>query len=845
MRSCVLPYWESPIRGSPAWPIGSPVQDGSIVSAVPGTTRDVVERSFLHRGKTFQVLDTAGIRRKSRVQDPVEYYSVNRAIESIGRADLVFLTIDATEGLVDQDKKIAGQAVKEGRGVVIVLSKWDLLKNTQRLLEEVSEKVRFQFPVLGFAPIVPVSALTGFGVRSLLDTALEVWNQLHRRVGTGRLNQALEAWSAHYRLPVRGKNYKIRFMTQISANPVEFVVFVNRLSGFPVSYTQYLENCIRRDLGVPLVPVGIRVPAEQETRAMKSWSIGEVARFLGVKPHVIRYWESELPLLSPRKGLSGRREYSGSEIRLLLRFRHLLYDKKFTIEGAKGRLWEELGASADPDLAARFSEMRTDLIDALMTVRRAHGGNTTGEGEEMPEKPASSRMEKPASSRMEKPASSPMEPASSRMRTRKLTDGRRHQGKARLDGTGTPVRPLARAPRADEKTASRRPRRPRPLPCPDSFAKGSRRRKQVPAPRRPLRTLSPPLCVARRSSVDREAADLGEDHIRRGRTALLTVAGGQGSRLGFDGPKGMFPVTPLRRLTLFAWFAEKLLAARRRYGVVIPWLIMTGSQNHRATQEYFEKQEWFGLGRDTVRLFMQGSLPSLSPEGRLLLGPDGGLLVNPDGHGGVIDALRRSGGLAAMQEQGVEQLFYFQVDNPLVRAPDPVFLGFHCREGARISSKVIEKAYPEEKLGIIVTMGGKQAVIEYSDLDDARMHARDADGRLLYCQGSIAIHILEVAFLANPCAEASLAHRAKEGQDAQSHRRRHRNCREGRRQDGDVRVRCDSRRGKRAVFRDRSRGGVRSPEEPRGGGLRGDLPARPGGARGPMAHGVRRRGAPG
>jgi GTP-binding protein len=232
-------------------------EDGSIVSAVPGTTRDVVEASFLHRGRTFQILDTAGIRRKSRVQDPVEYYSVNRAIESIGRADLVFLMIDATEGLVDQDKKIAGQAVKEGRGVVIVLSKWDLLKNTPRLLEDAREKVRFQFPVLGFAPIVPVSALTGFGVRSLLDTALEVWNQLHRRVGTGKLNQALEAWSAHYRLPVRGKNYKIRFMTQISANPVKFVVFVNRLSGFPVSYTQYLENCIRRDLDVPLVPVGI------------------------------------------------------------------------------------------------------------------------------------------------------------------------------------------------------------------------------------------------------------------------------------------------------------------------------------------------------------------------------------------------------------------------------------------------------------------------------------------------------------------------------------------------------------------------------------------------------------
>ncbi|HYW83267.1 MAG TPA: MerR family transcriptional regulator, partial [Spirochaetia bacterium] len=137
---------------------------------------------------------------------------------------------------------------------------------------------------------------------------------------------------------------------------------------------------------------------------MKSWSIGEVARFLGVKPHVIRYWESELPLLSPRKSLSGRREYTGNEIRLLLRFRHLLYDKKFTIEGAKGRLWEELGASADPDLAARFSEMRTDLIDALMTVRRTHGGNSPGEGDDMQDNSAGARKDNSAGARKENSA---------------------------------------------------------------------------------------------------------------------------------------------------------------------------------------------------------------------------------------------------------------------------------------------------------------------------------------------------------------------------------------------------------------------------------------------------------
>ena len=240
-------------------------EERSIVSPVPGTTRDVVEGTFEHKGRTLRILDTAGIRRKSRVTDPIEYYSVNRAIESIARADIVVLMMDASLGIVDQDKKIAQQAVKEGRGVVLVPGKWDLQKDTAKLREAVRDLVRFQFPVLGFAPIVPVSALTGYGVRALLDTALQVWEQLHARVGTGRLNQSLETWLAHYRLPVRGKNYKIRFMTQVSSNPVRFVAFVNRMSGFPLAYNQYLENCIRRDLGFALVPVAVEFKPSRKT----------------------------------------------------------------------------------------------------------------------------------------------------------------------------------------------------------------------------------------------------------------------------------------------------------------------------------------------------------------------------------------------------------------------------------------------------------------------------------------------------------------------------------------------------------------------------------------------------
>ena len=239
---------------------------GSIVSAVPGTTRDVVEGRFEYRGRAFEVLDTAGIRRKSRVTDDVEYYSVNRAIESIQRADLVFLMIDASEGLVDQDKKIAGQALKEGRGLVIVPSKWDLLGEAPGLAAQVSDRVRFQFPVVGFAPISPVSSLTGYGIRDLLDTSLSVWEQLRRRVGTGRLNAALEAWTDHYALPGRG-TYKIRFATQVGSNPVRFVIFVNRAAGFPASYVSYLENCIRRDLGFPHVPIAIEVRKSGKTDA--------------------------------------------------------------------------------------------------------------------------------------------------------------------------------------------------------------------------------------------------------------------------------------------------------------------------------------------------------------------------------------------------------------------------------------------------------------------------------------------------------------------------------------------------------------------------------------------------
>jgi GTP-binding protein len=246
----------------------------SIVSSEPGTTRDVVAGSFTWRGTRFRLLDTAGLRRRTHVDGDVEYYSAARSREAVRECDLVFLVLDAVEGLADQDKKIAALATAEGRGLLIVLNKWDLVERAVDTVgrragsaAEARERIRFQFPVLAYAPVLTVSAATGAGVARLLATAVEVRAQLTRRATTGRLNQALAGWVARYRPPGRDVNYRVRYLVQVSANPVRFAAFVNRRAGFPVTYVHYLENCIRRDFGMPNVPVAIEL--RQSRRASR------------------------------------------------------------------------------------------------------------------------------------------------------------------------------------------------------------------------------------------------------------------------------------------------------------------------------------------------------------------------------------------------------------------------------------------------------------------------------------------------------------------------------------------------------------------------------------------------
>jgi UDP-N-acetylglucosamine/UDP-N-acetylgalactosamine diphosphorylase len=239
----------------------------------------------------------------------------------------------------------------------------------------------------------------------------------------------------------------------------------------------------------------------------------------------------------------------------------------------------------------------------------------------------------------------------------------------------------------------------------------------------------------------------GETALAAGRVAAFTVAGGQGTRLGYDGPKGTFPVTPVKGKTLFQVFAEKLLAAGRRYGRPLHWFIMTSHQNHAATEAFLAEHRHFGLDPGRVHCFRQGRMPAVDFAGRILLEEPGAIALSPDGHGGSLRALDRSGALDLMAAEGVDILSYFQVDNPLVRCIDPAFVGWHVRRQSEMSSKMVPKAYPEEKLGHFCVHQGHVVVIEYSDLPMALQREVDAAGQLRYRAGSIAIHVLDREFI--------------------------------------------------------------------------------------------------
>jgi UDP-N-acetylglucosamine/UDP-N-acetylgalactosamine diphosphorylase len=267
-----------------------------------------------------------------------------------------------------------------------------------------------------------------------------------------------------------------------------------------------------------------------------------------------------------------------------------------------------------------------------------------------------------------------------------------------------------------------------------------------------------------------QAKAMGEAALRAGRVAAFTVAGGQGTRLGWDGPKGTFPVTPVRRKPLFQVFAEKLRAAGVRYGRPLHWFIMTSHANHEATAAFFAEHKFFGLDPARVHFFRQGRMPAVDFTGKILLEAPDRIAMSPDGHGGSLRALDRSGVLDLLKSEGIDTISYFQVDNPLVRCIDPAFLGWHFAQGSEMSSKMVAKAYPEEKVGHFCVQQGRLVVVEYSDLPPTRQRELDpATGRLRFNAGNVAIHIIDREF-ARRMAHSAVSGQAARGKNLPFHR---------------------------------------------------------------------------
>ncbi|MFT5525099.1 MAG: UDP-N-acetylglucosamine/UDP-N-acetylgalactosamine diphosphorylase [Pirellulaceae bacterium] len=263
------------------------------------------------------------------------------------------------------------------------------------------------------------------------------------------------------------------------------------------------------------------------------------------------------------------------------------------------------------------------------------------------------------------------------------------------------------------------------------------------------RVLPPPAVRLNHENEKRSelARTIGAAVLTAGTVGVVIVAGGQGTRLGFAKPKGMYPIGPLSDATLFQILTEKVLALRNKYNVDIPLYIMTSPATHAETVEFFEKNDNFGLPASELFVFCQGVMPAVDENGRLMLSAKDQLCLNPDGHGGMLAALKKSGAVDDLKTRGIEHLLYVQVDNALVELGNPEFLGYHVLTSSDITTAAIAKHAPDDRVGNIVTLDEKLQIIEYSDIPDTLAERRTENGDLDLWAGNTAVHCMTVAFL--------------------------------------------------------------------------------------------------
>lgn len=239
--------------------------DRAIVSNIAGTTRDTTDTYIENKYGKFNFIDTAGLRRKSRVNDTIEKYSIIRARMAVERANVCVIMIDATEGFTEQDSKVAGIAIEQGKACIIAVNKWDAVEKDGNTMKEFREKLSVDFSFMSYAPFIFISAKTGIRIDKLYEMIVHVHSQNSMRISTGKLNEVLGIATARVQPPTdKGKRLKIYYMTQASTRPPTFVFFVNNSELFHFSYQRYLENQIREIFGLDGTPVRFIVRERNE-----------------------------------------------------------------------------------------------------------------------------------------------------------------------------------------------------------------------------------------------------------------------------------------------------------------------------------------------------------------------------------------------------------------------------------------------------------------------------------------------------------------------------------------------------------------------------------------------------
>ncbi len=244
-------------------------EERSIVTEQAGTTRDTVEGELEFNRKKLLFIDTAGIRRKNKVHEDIEFYSVRRAINSIEQSDIVILMIDALEHLTDQDKKIAGIALQRLKSLIIVVNKWDLVKHEYKNFKEYESYVRFKFSVTNFVPVINTSVKEGKNIKKLLDLVIKVHKDYNKRIETGEFNRFLQKIVSDYPPPLKKGKFKIYYTTQVSSAPIKFTFFCNNAKNCSAQYKNYIVNQIRKLYGFNGVPIDIKLKSKEKSKVGK------------------------------------------------------------------------------------------------------------------------------------------------------------------------------------------------------------------------------------------------------------------------------------------------------------------------------------------------------------------------------------------------------------------------------------------------------------------------------------------------------------------------------------------------------------------------------------------------